>query len=288
MTETEWLASDKPEAMLRFLWRIPEHRQHHPQLRDVSERKLWLLFFALDRHDLTFAEPTGDEAQLEERRLILAKCEVGERFADGQATAEDVLRARYPSRRAFKVSRTDVWGDLRRTLRMGGDSWKPGAAEGVCGLFREIVGNPFRPWCREDVYLSDPDAQSAMLASRRAGEKNAVNRVVRRAWLTRDVLALAEAIYAECRWQDMPVLADALTDAGCETLVPCDVCQGTGSINFGLADGTCDGCYDSYYVDDGGYWRGKGLMESQLLRHLRGLGPHVKGCWVLDLLLDKE
>jgi hypothetical protein len=25
-----------------------------------------------------------------------------------------------------------------------------------------------------------------------------------------------------------------------------------------------------------------------LLRHLRGSGPHVRGCWPVDLLLDKK
>jgi hypothetical protein len=31
-----------------------------------------------------------------------------------------------------------------------------------------------------------------------------------------------------------------------------------------------------------------GCTDAELLGHLRGPGPHVRGCWVLDLLLGKE
>jgi hypothetical protein len=30
-----------------------------------------------------------------------------------------------------------------------------------------------------------------------------------------------------------------------------------------------------------------GCMEADLLDHLRGPGPHVRGCWAIDLLLEK-
>jgi len=31
-----------------------------------------------------------------------------------------------------------------------------------------------------------------------------------------------------------------------------------------------------------------GCADDVLLSHLRGPGPHVRGCWVLDLLLGKQ
>jgi hypothetical protein len=31
-----------------------------------------------------------------------------------------------------------------------------------------------------------------------------------------------------------------------------------------------------------------GCKDAQLLRHLRGPGPHVRGCWALDAVLGKE
>ena len=66
------------------------------------------------------------------------------------------------------------------------------------------------------------------------------------AWLTWNdacVVKLAQAIYEEHRFADLPILADALADAGC--------------------------------------------TDPILLEHCRGPGPHVRGCVVLDLLLDK-
>jgi hypothetical protein len=31
-----------------------------------------------------------------------------------------------------------------------------------------------------------------------------------------------------------------------------------------------------------------GCKDAELLRHLRGKGPHARGCWALDHLLGKE
>jgi hypothetical protein len=64
------------------------------------------------------------------------------------------------------------------------------------------------------------------------------------AWLTWNsstVAKMAAAIYADREWSILPLLADALEDAGCG--------------------------------------------NRDLQEHLRGPGPHVRGCWALDLLL---
>jgi hypothetical protein len=63
-------------------------------------------------------------------------------------------------------------------------------------------------------------------------------------WRTETVVALATGIYAERAFDRMPILADALEDAGCD--------------------------------------------NADILAHCRGDGPHVRGCWVVDLLLGKE
>ncbi|MBL8795191.1 MAG: hypothetical protein JNM56_14900 [Planctomycetia bacterium] len=51
---------------------------------------------------------------------------------------------------------------------------------------RDLVGNPFRPV------------------------------TVNPAWLTPTVISLAQAIYAERAFDRLPILADALEDAGCD------------------------------------------------------------------------
>jgi hypothetical protein len=81
-------------------------------------------------------------------------------------------------------------------------------------LFRDIFGNPFRP----------PRPEPG--------------------WRTRTVVALAESIYEGRAFDHLPILTDALEEAGCEA--------------------------------------------ADLLSHCRQPGEHVRGCWVLDLLLAKE
>ncbi|VTU02814.1 Uncharacterized protein (Fragment) OS=uncultured bacterium PE=4 SV=1 [Gemmataceae bacterium] len=83
----------------------------------------------------------------------------------------------------------------------------------LCRMAEDIFGNPFR------VVAIDPQ------------------------WLTSDVLALARGIYDERAFDRMPILADALQDAGCDS--------------------------------------------ADVLDHCRGPGPHVRGCWVVDLVLGK-
>jgi hypothetical protein len=88
------------------------------------------------------------------------------------------------------------------------------AAEEQAHLVRCLFGNPFTP-----VNLNS-------------------------AWLTSTVLALAHGIYSEKAFDGMPILADALQDAGCD--------------------------------------------NEDILSHCRSDGSHVRGCWVVDLLLGKE
>lgn len=84
-------------------------------------------------------------------------------------------------------------------------------------LLREIIGNPYR----QPVY------------DRCCGLRN-----------HGAVIRIASTIYEGRRWEDMPILADALEDAWCE--------------------------------------------DTDILSHLRGPGPHVRGCWVIDLLLGNS
>jgi hypothetical protein len=86
--------------------------------------------------------------------------------------------------------------------------------ENDVALMREIFGNPFR---------------SASLDP---------------SWLSSTVGALAQSIYNDRAFDRLPILADALEEAGC--------------------------------------------TSPEILAHCRGPGPHVRGCWVVDLVLGKE
>jgi hypothetical protein len=84
-------------------------------------------------------------------------------------------------------------------------------------LLRDLFGNPFRLASLDPAVLQ---------------------------WQERIIVKLAQSIYDDRVFDRMPVLADALEDAGCH--------------------------------------------EVAILDHCRGQGPHVRGCWVVDLLLGKE
>jgi hypothetical protein len=65
------------------------------------------------------------------------------------------------------------------------------------------------------------------------------------AWRTTDVVALARGIYEERAFDRMPIMADALQEAGCD--------------------------------------------NEDILAHCRDTNaPHARGCWVVDLVLEKQ
>lgn len=128
-----------------------------------------------------------------------AAVEAAERFADGLLTVAE-LRAHFNE--AFRLIRQPVAilasdaanenaRDAANTAahdaihQHKGSKRQRSARAAPSQFLRDIFGNPFRP-----VAL-DP------------------------AWLTSDVLALASGIYAERAFDRMPILADALQDAGC-------------------------------------------------------------------------
>jgi hypothetical protein len=121
---------------------------------------------------------------------------------------------------AWQALALPAWRAVRADRESARRAWAEGlAAERAaqCGLLRDLLGGPARPARLDRSWL---------------------------AWGGGAVRQLAEAIYGEGRFEDLPVLADALEDAGC--------------------------------------------ADAEILGHLRGPGPHVRGCWAVDLLLGKE
>ena len=217
MTEAEWLTCEDPREMVSFL------------KAQGRARKLRLGYCASAR--LIWQQFTDIRC----RQAV----EASERFADGGCKLKELHRARMNAeavldevRRTFAYLSPQYNGayaaqstarkdeDLAR--RFGFDYVSESVPDGEQraaivrsqhALLRDIFGNPFRP-----VTL-DPS------------------------WLTSNVLLLAGGIYEERAFDRMPILADALQDAGC--------------------------------------------ANDDVLAHCRGAGPHVRGCWVVDLLLGK-
>jgi hypothetical protein len=107
---------------------------------------------------------------------------------------------------------------LARCWAHGRDSrYYDGERAAQANLLREILGDPFRPSVIDPAWL---------------------------VWNDSTVVRIAQAIDGERRFENLPILADALEDAGCD--------------------------------------------NKDILGHCREQGTHVRGCWVLDRLLDKK
>jgi hypothetical protein len=134
--------------------------------------------------------------------------DVAERMADGKAGAEELETS---ARRAYEATASARDGAVN-TFQVNWrvfDATQPVARHAAISvlnksgakyrnsLIRECFGNPFRP------VAFDP------------------------AWRTSTVVALAEGIYADRAFDRMPILADALQDAGCENNAILTHCRDT-------------------------------------------------------------
>lgn len=207
MTEAEWLAATDPEPMLRFA------------AGRASRRKL-LLFGS------TCGRRVWGAIALDLKQAVKA----AEQVADGRA-GPDTLRDAVA--RVIGLDAAGVFwpeGGLPDALtlvtqgavlfantRLGAGhrtDLRDRERSAQAGVLRDVLGNPFRPAALD------------------------------RSWLTSTVAALARGVYRERAFERLPILADALQDAGCE--------------------------------------------DDQVLTHCRDeAAPHVRGCWVVDLLLGK-
>jgi len=186
MTEADWLSSSDPGSMLRHV-------------RDgglVSQRKLRLFAVACCRrvwHRLT--DPRS-------RRAV----EVAERYADGQATTEQLASAG-----AWDVyletSDAEYYAALAGYYAVN-DPDSPSADDVADALVRSSYLDP------DDLELEEPAL--ADLCREVFGNLFRPTPVTHARWLTPDVVSLAGTIYAERAWTQMPALASALAEAGCD------------------------------------------------------------------------
>lgn len=249
MTEQEWLQGEDLEAMLRHL------------NDKVSERKFRLTECAFLRR---FWHLLTDERN---RRAV----EAAEQFADGTISREGLRAAEAHAQAAYhdlrhayfadRGSPRSFWGGVvsaaqhtassfydmpdlfahaetpERFRAMSNLIWIGTAAYPIgvkvsnrkghnaikaehaaqAVLLRDLFGNPFHPATIQPSWL---------------------------VWNDGTIPKMAQAIYNDRAFDRLPVLADALEDAGCQ--------------------------------------------DADILGHCRQPGPHVLGCWLIDLLTRKE
>jgi hypothetical protein len=223
MTEAEWLACTDPRLMLEHL----DGRTSDRKVRLYACAWAWQVWRLL-------ADERSREAVL-----------TAERYADGLVSRSELILAFNGAQEAWKGLRVDLGGRhgkrvkspkgtgsakvaaaiardaacptlTVRSIRL--TAWRANAVRGftLSNILRELFGNSFH----------HPALDPAWLISNDGAVRN-----------------LAQAVYEEGRFEEMPVLADALEEAGCD--------------------------------------------NAEVLGHLRGEGPHVRGCWAVDLLLGK-
>jgi hypothetical protein len=233
MTEVEWLACESMCDLYDFTQPL------------LSDRKAFL--FAAGCVRLT---PLDAPHSLLERAA-----DVVERVADGECDPDEALSINveaselctkvvldshdhYKALAALRLTETSassyVWQTalfLQKALE-GLPGSPMGSQDAAClhaSLLRDVVLQPYRG-----------------IRGQRITRKRRVTKllILKREWRSSTVIALAEGIYQDRDFSAMPILADALQDAGCD--------------------------------------------NPEILDHCRESGEHVRGCWVVDLILGKH
>ena len=212
MRAKEWAACTQVDLMLKRL----DAKKH---------RRKWVLF------NCACCRRVWDKMPDDCRAYV----EAAERYALGAGLKKDLGPLRGRVHEAFNNSLR--WPDRASAAQAAMTvtnatrfcAWNAASAAGAKGrvahrrerhaqadLLREVMGNLYRAVAVEPAWLT---------------------------WNGGAVPKMAQAVLAEARFSDLPILADALEEAGC--------------------------------------------TDAGLLGHLRGPGPHVRGCWAVDLLLGK-
>lgn len=159
--------------------------------------------------------------------------DVAERHFDGEASIAELKAAITDAQRGYEVHRNDLeHADERAAQSLGSlldaspGGCVGGAVNAAYGFFSEIGSNDGLALLRE--MFGHPFRAVAFSPS----------------WRTDTAVTLAQQMYESRDFGAMPILADALQDAGCET--------------------------------------------EEVLNHCRDTtATHVRGCWVVDLVLGK-
>ncbi len=237
MTDAEWDACTDPTPMLEFL------------RGKASDRKLRLFAAACCRRIWRRLEEEGSRNAVE----------VAEWFADGLATPRQLQIARKISEESKDPA---PWGGEMACAWSATDKSAWNAAEGAARTSQVAFSPIWDAACHTTDRTHDrADRQAVGVVARRERESARKAQaallfdifgtpfhpvtITPAVWAWNDgaIGKLAQAIYPERAFDLLPLLADALEDAGC--------------------------------------------ADPAILTHCRGGGEHVRGCWLVDLLLGK-
>jgi uncharacterized protein (TIGR02996 family) len=200
----DWLTSDDPAAMLAWIRETGGESSNRPR-NPPSDRKQRLFSCACCRQVWVRLDDDG-------RRSV----EVAERYADGnEVPLLDTNDA---------VSLTDAeWG--ARLVASG--SVKTCEAATRADILRDIFGNPWRPvrldttrpacpHCRSTRFIAiSVDEMACLACFKRFCWSNDWCKCPWLTWSNDLIPTMARHIYDDRAWGELPILADALEEAGC-------------------------------------------------------------------------
>ena len=152
-----------------------------------------------------------------------------EQFADGLITKQELEAARHRAWDAYSALAPRDWASAASAAMVrAAAAWPSGAAAvwAAVAASVEVREQKEKLYCQ---FLNDITGNKQTIIDPR--------------WLTSTVIDLSQTIYEEKVFERMPILSDALMDAGCD--------------------------------------------DNDILSHCRE-GIHVRGCWLLDLILRKS
>lgn len=222
MTEQEWLACTDSQKMLEFAGGKLSERK----LRLFAVaccRRIWHLFRdQRSRKAVEMAEQFAD-GLLDRKRLVQARDEASEAKRQFVTPTQVVdwraaCAAQDATRDTGRSAGSNCSSEASRAVNLGDTNYcDPAEQQQQTHILRCIYGSLFRRSALDPACLT---------------------------WHDGLVVSMAQRMYDSRDFSDMPVLADALEEAGC--------------------------------------------ANQEMLSHCRMKGDHVRGCWVIDLLLKKE
>jgi hypothetical protein len=229
LTEEQWLECGESYVLLR-------HLQHHCLIGRArgGKRKLRLFAAGCCRQ----AWHLFDDERC--RRAV----EVVERLADAEATPEEQSEAMAGAQAVVQETNAEVGrlAAIHRSREMTPERWAAASRRCVAGAAEMAL----MPWLVRGVQSvassvtgalamrTNPavrpelDARQAELVRDLFGDPFCPAPALEPAWRSETVLRVAQAIYTERRWTELPVLADALEEAGCSDAVLLAHCRGGG------------------------------------------------------------
>jgi hypothetical protein len=199
------------------------------------------LGFIKPRPFFLFVLTAGERLWREAGRILRPTVELAWRRAEQEASDEEVELHREPIRWVYDAALAGNNWQLVRSINVLALLFKePGSAARTL-VFPHPMSDPGMP---RAPLLTAPELKDCCHLLREFFSPHGGPLPIPATWRTDTALTLARQMYDSRDFGAMPILADALQEAGCDS-------------------------------DD-------------ILSHCRGPGPHVRGCWVVDLVLGKE